>query len=277
MKKTPATRPHVRPFLAFVSISLALLVFSTTYYYAITHDDSWLMTKTYVPRPSDPYEARTISIAEETPYAVISGSYPRFPKASEEFNTAIANTVRKSVLEHKLVSEENWKARSETGTSPTQPTADERFTFVSEWTAVTHTKDYASVVIRHGGYSGGAHGSYTISTFTYDYARGRMLTIADMFPAHPAFLKKISVYTREYLKESLAEKMDGTMSDVSVEMLHAGTEPTIENFSTFTIAPDASHITIYFGLYQVAAYVFGEQAVDVDLPTNNNIEPAWLE
>jgi hypothetical protein len=266
----------VRPFTSFFAICLALIVFSLAYYFATNADTSPFIQDTRITKKLSPYDARSISVASEGVHTLVKGSYPQFPNASAEFNDAIKNTVKKSILEHQTISEENWSAMHP-GEDGTVPKSDDKFTYSVDWSAPTHTKELASVVLRHGGFSGGAHGSYAISTFTYDYTQKKTLTIADMFPAHPNFLKKLSVYARATLPEIIAEKAQIQISEVPQDMLSAGTEPTLENFKEFTLAADGSHITIYFGLYQVAAYAFGEQILDVDLPTNDNLEPAWLE
>lgn len=272
------TKKYVRPATATIALGLALLVFSGAYYVATEYSTPLFFAETGATKKINPFLARAIPVQETTDYATAAGSYPQFPKASKEFNNAIKNTIRRGIMEHQIVSEENWKARAETDTqTPALPSADEKYTYVVDWNAVTQSEEIASVVIRHGGYSGGAHGSYAISTFTYDYRLQKIVTLPDLFLAHPNFLNKLSAFARTSLRTSLAEKMSGSLSDVDMDMLSAGTEPVLQNFAEFTLAPDNSYVTIYFGLYQVAAYVYGEQTLDVDLPTNDNIEPSWLE
>jgi hypothetical protein len=46
-------------------------------------------------------------------------------------------------------------------------------------------------------------------------------------------------------------------------MIDAGTAPTLENYQVFTFTNDM--LTIYFGEYQVAPYVYGPQKVEFPL------------
>jgi hypothetical protein len=87
-------------------------------------------------------------------------------------------------------------------------------------------------------------------------------------------LKKLSTATRDILRKQLTEKAGGEQIDE--DFLLGGTEPKIENFSQFTINKKSNTVMFYFGQYQVAAYVFGEQ--EVTLPLGSKSEtPEWLK
>jgi hypothetical protein len=97
-------------------------------------------------------------------------------------------------------------------------------------------------------FTGGAHGSTVISTFTYG-PDNKLISLKDLY-ATPDALTKISNAARTYLKAKLGD-------NASVDEIDSGTTPTDDNFGVWYIT-DAG-ITFVFGQYQVGPYVIGIQ------------------
>jgi Deacetylase PdaC/Protein of unknown function (DUF3298) len=273
---------RISPTVATSSIIGLLVFFSLGYWYITSKSDGYLPPPPYSAQPASPYSARSVRISHETDFATASGSYPQFDKASASFNKSIEDTIDKAIAEHAITSEENWKARWE-NSSPQErkeltaiPKKSERFAFFVEWSAHASDEQHASVALHFGGFSGGAHGSSSIETFTYDYTTKKTLTLKDLFPKHPQYLKKISTEARLQLAGILAKKAGSQQGDIDMEFLNAGTEPTDQNFARFTINTDRSTVRLYFTTYQVAAYVFGEQEIELALPSLTTT-PAWIK
>lgn len=217
----------------------------------------------------------TISVAEKTPYVVISGDYPQFDTVDPLFNTAIRETIQTAITEHKTISQENWNARRDTATPaekkllPVTPAEEDLFPFFVKTEIVTLSPKLISVLIHYGGFQGGAHGFENAVTFNYDVTNNKQLTLADAFPNDPLYLNKVSDFAKKDLVAQFEKKADASMpAEDRVQylenikgMIEEGAAPTVENFSRFTISENG--LTFYFGQYQVAPYVEGEQKVVV--------------
>jgi hypothetical protein len=266
----------------FGSIMAALALFSLGYWYITSSSSGYTPPSTYTNTTPSPFEPRIVTVSHETDYAIATGSYPQFDKASTELNKTIADVVTKAIDEHAEISEENWKGRYETATPEERkdltekPIQKEKYTFFVEWEAPLANEHRASIALHYGGYSGGAHGNSNIATFAYNYDTKKMLMLKDLFPHNQNYLKKLSEESRTQLLGILAKKAGLEQSDIDTDFLNAGTEPKEENFSRFTISPDESSVKIYFDVYQVAAYVFGEQEIVLPLPTATRT-PDWLK
>lgn len=193
---------------------------------------------------------------EPTTYATFDVAYPQFEDASDEFNQKIEDLVMEGVVNHARDAEDNWKARFETK-SPGEkisefPEEKEKLQFYVSWTPVQVNKNFVSILLRLGGYTGGAHGYQNIASFNYDIIGEKEITLSDLFSSDPNYLKTVS----EFARKDLHRQFKGGANE---EMLLAGTESKIENFSVFTFLPDA--ITFYFAEYQVAPYAMGGSEV----------------
>jgi hypothetical protein len=222
----------------------------------------------------DPHAPRSIRVESRTEYATATGSYPQFEYASVEFNTQIQRIVQKAIEEHFLLSEGNQKAMLETDPEKTEVTLED-FPLSVSFEAPVHDEDLISVIVHIEQYSGGAHGSSSMHTFTYDVGKKRIISLPDLFPGYEKTLySKISAEARAQLSETLSKQAGGETPDA--DFLSEGTEPKEENFKLFTISPQRDAVTIYFGLYQVAPYVYGEQQISLPLP-QEEAAPAWLQ
>lgn len=217
-----------------------------------------------------------IPLKTESKYATVSGSYPQFHNVDPSFNDKIRNAVIIAQSEFENNAKDNWKSRYDTRTpgenvSEFPDTGDMTFIIKSDYIQVN--KDVVSVLITIAGYSGGAHGYESLMSFNYDVKAAKDITLDQVFPEDKDYLKTIAEYSRKDLKEQFVNKIkradfdnDGdykmTLDGID-DMLNPGTEPTVENFSVFTISPDV--LNIYFSQYQVAAYVYGSQMVKMPL------------
>lgn len=219
------------------------------------------------------------AISEQTPYTNIDAQIPQFKNASLEFNKNIESNILELIAEHKKEAEDNWKARLETALpdqqipiTPTDP-SDRLYFYAKFDTPVQNNENYISVLVRFGGYTGGAHPYEEIVSYNYDVKNKRELSLSDLFASDPEYLKKISDFSRselikrftDNLKEGFEndEEKQAYIKEIIEPMLFDGTDPNkIENFRNFTFTD--KEITIHFSQYQVGPYVLGLQ--DIKIP-----------
>lgn len=195
-------------------------------------------------------------------YVDFDVSYPQFKNASAAFNKKIEDLIVTSAIDHQKNAEENWKARIETATSdsPVSKFPDEKMSFYTTWEPVQVNQNIISILIRYGGFSGGAHGYENLVSFNYNTVTNKEIPLSSLFTNNTKYLASVSEYTRadlkkQFIKQAEINTLDGTMTS----MLEEGTKPILSNFSTFAFTPD--EIIFYFAQYQVAPYVFGEPQV----------------
>ncbi len=209
-------------------------------------------------------------------YGTVSGAYPQFRNADPSFNDKIRNGIVIAQSEFENNTKENWQARYNTRTpgdkiSEFPEPGDMTFSVKTDYIQVN--VDTISILITIVGYSGGAHGYESLMSFNYNVKSGREIALMDLFPNDANYLTKVSDYSRKDLLAQFTQKIktdnmenDGdfkmTMENIN-SMLIPGTEPTLENFSVFTILP--GFVNLYFSQYQVAAYVYGSQMVKMPL------------
>lgn len=269
---------HVRPAHATAAILGMLTIFSFGVWYIQQTQDGFRPLSPLPKQNTDPYAPRSIRIEESTEYATISGVYPQFDSAPVALNKEIETVVRNAIEEHKLISKENWEAQRDTvleNADAPLPAEDDRYPLVVRFEAPVSNDKLVSVLLHISQYSGGAHGSTSMHTFNYDIKSRRNITLEDIFKGYPAYLKKLSDESRKQLSVTLSESAgDGQVADA--DFLNAGTEPTESNFSLFTFTPQNDALTIYFGIYQVAPYAYGESHITVPLPISGEA-PEWLK
>lgn len=216
------------------------------------------------------------TLTAKTKYGTVTGVYPYFRNAVPSFNDHIKNSITIAQAEFENSAKENWQSRMDTampGEKISQFPDEGDFAFMTKVNYVQVNENYISFTIIVAGYSGGAHGYESIISFNYDVKNSKELTMADIFPNDPNYLKTVAQYSRKDLRDQFLNKIkradfenDGdykmTLDGID-SMLIPGTEPTVENFSVFTIEP--GFINIYFTQYQVAAYVYGSQMVKMPL------------
>ncbi len=266
---------HVRPAYAAAAILSVLTLFSAGYWYISQKQDGFRPLDPLPKKHHNPFEPRSIRVEARTEYASAAGTYPEFDYASVDFNKQIKAVVQQAIDEHFLMSEENQKAMRETDLRDESERLD-IFPLTVRFEAPVHTQDMISVLIHIDHYSGGAHGTSSMHTFTYDVAKKKILSLKDMFPGYEKILlAKLSEEARRQLIAHLTASM-GDGNEPDLDFLRGGTEPVEENFRLFTLSEQKDALTIYFGLYQVAPYVYGEQQITVPLPIHGDA-PAWLQ
>ncbi|MDB5187497.1 MAG: hypothetical protein JWO50_17 [Candidatus Kaiserbacteria bacterium] len=213
--------------------------------------------------------AQMVNVATSTDYTVVSGSYPQFADLPADFNKKIVDAVQAAIVDNVSASQENWQARVDTATpsDPVSkiPSADERFSLDFKTEIIRNDSNVVSVLLTIGGFSGGAHGFENLLSFNYDRAHKHEITIKSLENNDSNFLNKLSTISRTMLAKDLAQRANVSVNDIDQGMLNDGTQPKEENFSVFTL-PNDHQVTFYFTQYQVAAYVFGDSRITVDLP-----------
>ncbi|MBI2010803.1 MAG: DUF3298 and DUF4163 domain-containing protein [Candidatus Colwellbacteria bacterium] len=99
--------------------------------------------------------------------------------------------------------------------------------------------------------TGAAHPNNYYLTFNYDFEAEKELEFSDLFNEDSNYLKRISDYAITDLRAR----------DINSDWLEDGAGPKIENYQKFTLSQDG--LIIYFDPYQVAAYAYGGQEVEI--------------
>ncbi len=193
---------------------------------------------------------QVVSLNSRTAFADIAIEYPQFPELSRELNDSIKSFADDALKNFTDALEETEGRMPRTGDDPAP------YYLAVTWQPSRVSEDTLSFVLRGSSFSGGAHGSNKLMTFSWNPDQDVPITLDDVFTAVPGYREKISAYARAELLRDMAQEG----ADVNRDMLEEGTEPTADNFSRFTIEPFGM-IRFYFPEYQVAPYVFGEQQV----------------
>ncbi len=206
-----------------------------------------------------------ISVTEDSYLLGISGFYPKFSQADQSFNKKIADFVTSGVTEFKKEASADYQARLETGGDDfkKQFESGDMYTYQIKTDLVQSNNDFISMTITIAGFSGGAHGYEVTTSFNYDVKNKKEITLDYFYPNNTNYLKIISDASRIQLTQKLTKASEQSLLDgFTKEMMMDGTDPLKPiNFQTFTFTKD--NLTIYFGQYQVAPYVYGQQSVDI--------------
>lgn len=217
-------------------------------------------------------------IKKDDKYANFDIKYPYFFYSGPDFNNEIKDFVETQIDAHSVTSRESWKARYETDVSDNKisefpKNKEEKFYFYSDFEIIQSNSSYVSVILRYGGFSGGAHGYDNRVSFAYDIKNKTKITLANLFMNNEGYLNLLSDYSRGYFQEKLESRIEEIFTEDDSEeaiqeyisnstiMIKNGTEPTKDNFSVFSFTKDK--ITIYFGQYQVGPYSEGMQELEI--------------
>lgn len=269
-----------------IKIILLVIVITISFYFSykswnkneeIKVDDILYVENTEELIVANSFETKILTPSDD--FVKIDIKYPFFMKADKDFNFKIENFIKEQMVNHTIISRENWKARLDTqiegdniGTSPKND--EEKFTFYSDFKIIQSNGTYISFVLKYGGFSGGAHGYENNTSFNYDIKNNKIIELKDFFVNSPDYLNYISTESRNILKKEftqVSEEDKENSSEVAIKeyidnmvsSIDIGTEPKDENFSTFTFQDDK--ITIYFAQYQVGPYVIGSPEVQIDI------------
>ena len=131
------------------------------------------------------------------------------------------------------------------------------------------TRDFVSILGEGSQFTGGAHGNPMLASFTYSRRGKRVLGLLDLFSDPPTALALLSSASRVALLAPAAAKAGGS-AKIPVEQqhrIHDGTEPKVENFTTFLIeagpGDKAQGLSLLFPTYQIAPYADGPQHVSL--------------
>ncbi len=218
------------------------------------------------------------SLAEEKTYkgpdqyTTFKVTYPQFKNTSSEFNQKIEDQINAGIAQQKKDSADNWKARYDTQSKgeniPQYPKEDDKFYFNVSWKPVQENNSFVSFILTVSAFEGGAHGYETLTSYNYDVANKKEVTLASLFPNGVNYLKTISDFARKDLTAQFKKRLDvktktdeKNFQDGVVPMLMEGTTPVAENFSVFTFTKE--NVTIYFNQYQVAPYSMGQSSITI--------------
>lgn len=199
-----------------------------------------------------------IDVSEDSYLFGVGGSYPQFPQADIVFNKKISDIFTEDIKNFKQMVNDDYQARlAIEGDTFAKDFAENGsyYTYQLETKIVQSNNRFISFVIRPSGYTGGAHGYQYVVTFNYDVVNKKILSITDF-----KTLDEVSEQSRMSLKQQFQDK--GVWDTTMEGWINEGTDPVnLENFSAFTFTDKI--ITMYFGQYQVAPYVFGESQVEI--------------
>ncbi len=119
-----------------------------------------------------------------------------------------------------------------------------------------YSDDVVSLVFSVYGYMGGAHGTSSYQTFTFDLAAGEVVTLDEVFQPDSDYLSVIDPLVEQALKDQIGDMIDP-------DWLTQGTGVDPENYRHFALDSDA--MVFYFDQYQVAAGAAGTQSVRIPL------------
>jgi hypothetical protein len=118
------------------------------------------------------------------------------------------------------------------------------------------SEDIQSVKVNLSDYTGGAHPNSYSSTFTFDLAQNKVLTLDALFLPDSSPLETIWPIVQTSLQSQLTD-----ISDADWIEQGAGLNP--DNYQNFMLTEDA--LIFHFDPYQVAPYVAGPQMVSIPL------------
>lgn len=212
--------------------------------------------------PEDILSMSVSSVSQSDNFFNIKAEYPQFKDIDPIFNKKISDFVTGEIDDFKKEATDNWQARKDTATPeyPVPDNPEQPFDFIANWTPTQLNAKHISFTINIYYFSGGAHGNDEVSTFNYDIATNKEITILDFLNNSQENLNKVSELAVKDINFQLMSK--GLQADDSLDqMIKDGTKPTTENFKNFNF--DKNKLIIYFQKYQVAPGVVGEITVSL--------------
>ena len=206
----------------------------------------------------------------DTPRYKIDISYPRLPPEKAPLRATLHKVAA-------VAKQEFMQALPDPDRFP--EFADRQMQLLIDFRIVATTRDFVSVRETGMQDTGGAHPIPIDSTIVYDVRGHHTIPLDDLFDDTDAAHKALSDYSRaELTKKIMAQAPkpgEGSTEAIrewktnAQEMIDDGTQPTTQNFANFIVragaGPDDASpgLTLIFPPYQVAAYVYGTQTVDV--------------
>ncbi len=126
----------------------------------------------------------------------------------------------------------------------------------------------ASIVFFSYRYTAGAHGGTTAIAFNYHSAKGREISLSEVFVEGSNYLEQLSTAT-------IAE-LSNRYPDLDKKEIEKGAAPVPDNFTAFALTQDS--LVIFFQEYQVGPYVIGMPRVSIPLRRLEKIiDPSLVE
>ncbi|HEX5961850.1 MAG TPA: hypothetical protein VFY97_11470 [Rhodanobacteraceae bacterium] len=157
--------------------------------------------------------------------------------------------------------------------------ANRQFELLVDFKLTAQTSAFASVRETGMQDTGGAHPIPVEAAFVLDRKAGKLVALDDLFAQPEAARTALANFAHDTLLKRFMAKAprpgEGSPDALrewkanTVQMLTDGTKPTTVNYSVFVVRAGATQdapspgITLVFPPYQVAAYVYGTQTVDV--------------
>lgn len=187
-------------------------------------------------------EVDKVTIDESNKQYDIKTSYPvvKDNSISLIFKSFVENQIQRFKEDTSWVNDENASSESEGELS-----------INIEYRSVrsVNTETY---IFTTGTYTGGAHGMQFNSTFTISKL-GEIIKVENLFTKKNG-LEVVSDYVKAELNK---------MEYADAKSIESGTSPSVDNYQSFIITNEG--VTFLFDPYQVAAYAYGMQKVDVPL------------
>jgi hypothetical protein len=157
--------------------------------------------------------------------------------------------------------------------------ANRQFDLLLDFKVAAQTPAFISVRESGSSDTGGAHPNPVQAAFVFDRKAGKLIALDDLFADPDAARKALANFAHDTLLKKMTTDApkpgEGSPDAIRewkanmLQMLDGGTKPTTVNYSVFVVQAGAHAntpspgLTLIFPPYQVAAYVYGTQTVDV--------------
>ncbi|ARG96887.1 RsiV family protein [Legionella micdadei] len=190
---------------------------------------------------------QTVTIKKETPEMDLQIKYPQ-GFAEKSIDAAVLNLV--TVLQKGDTPSSDAKLPDDT---------PGKSSLYIDYKTVFHHAHAVSLLFSISAYSrGAAHPANSVRTL--NFLNGQEIAMEQLFKPKSNFLSKIAEISRATLTKKKISDND---------WIKKGTEPTSENYRNWLF--NQQGITIVFDTYQVAAYVYGPQKVEISKAELNGL------
>lgn len=193
-------------------------------------------------------------MTKETDALSVNVVYPIIPGNTPEIARANA-TIRENINKRIQSFEQDAKESASLGIGLPQ---EVKSTVTGSPSTEERNERYVALFMGMEWYlRGAAHPSHSIDTYIFDYEKGTLVSLSDLFISGSPYLERLSVLSKDDLMQQSAQGDMGYRYDEN--MVNEGTSPLKENFAR--VLPIYDGLIIYFNEYQVAPYAAGPQQV----------------
>jgi hypothetical protein len=223
-----------------------------------------------VPAPASASTAPVPVDHATTKHYKIAVSLPTLPADAKPLNEAMRTTADNAKRDF-------VQALPDPDTLP--EFANRQFELLLDFKVAAQTPAFISVRESGSSDTGGAHPNPVQAAFVFDRKAGKLVALDDLFADPDAARKALANFAHDnLLKKFMADAPkpgEGSPDAIRewkanmLQMLDGGTKPTTVNYSVFVVQAGANQqapspgLTLIFPPYQVAAYVYGTQTVEV--------------